>query len=143
MTMEPPITDNDRYPTLSDAGRTMLRFMREHPAAPTFRNESGNRLTAEDVEAVRKFERDVADAPIARRPGERPGWVEAFVAHCFAHVPHYRGYGSRPARFEDLPTIDRGDLGGDIAAFVPDNLALDRVINFTLKESARAIGRVS
>ena len=130
MSMEPPISDSDRYPTLSEPGREMLRFLREHPAAPIFRNQSGNRLTADDVEAVLRFEREVADATITRRRGERPNWVDDFVARSFADVPYYRGYGSPPTRFEDIPTIGRGDLGGDIAAFVPDGLPLDRVINF-------------
>jgi phenylacetate-CoA ligase len=39
-------SDGERYPTLTDAGRRMLQYMLEHPAAPVFRNESGNRLAA-------------------------------------------------------------------------------------------------
>ena len=51
------ITDAERYPTLTDEGRRMLDFLREHPHAPIFRNESGNRLSADDVVRVREFER--------------------------------------------------------------------------------------
>ena len=53
------VTDQDRYPTLTEAGRRMIEFMREHPAAPIYRNQSGNRLTAADIEALRVFEREV------------------------------------------------------------------------------------
>ncbi len=35
------ITDQDRYPTLSEHGQALLRFLREHPNAPIFRNQSG------------------------------------------------------------------------------------------------------
>src|SRR5205809_1050970 len=68
------ITDADRYPTLSEHGRQMLEFLREHPHAPIFRSESGNRLTAADVERVRALEREVNAASVGWRPGEEPPW---------------------------------------------------------------------
>lgn len=49
-------TDADRYPTLTEDGRRMLQFMREHEFAPIFRNQSGNRLTPTDLDDVAKFE---------------------------------------------------------------------------------------
>ena len=52
-------TDAERYPTLTEHGRQMLAFLREHPNAPRFHNQSGNRLTAEEVERVRAFEQEV------------------------------------------------------------------------------------
>lgn len=122
--------DAQRYPTLSAEGRRMLDFMREHAAAPIFRNASGNRLTAADLEALRTFEADVLHAPIGWRPGVPPAWVEAFVAAAFREVPHYRRLGLPPRRFEDLPSTRRADLAADIAAFVPDSVAPDRLINF-------------
>jgi len=124
------ITDAERYPTLTDEGRRMLKFLREHPHAPIFRNESGNRLTVEDVERVREFERQVLDAEAGWRPGELPDWLGEFVERCFATVPFYRRYGSVPSEFQDVPTITRGDLSRDIAQFVPDSVPIDRLINF-------------
>lgn len=128
--MTETITDNERYPTLGDAGREMLRFLREHPHAPIYRNRSGNRLTANDLEQVRIFEREVELAEVGWQPGEQPPWLAEFISNCFADVPHYRAYGSPPERFTDIPTIDRSDLGRDIARFVPDSVPLDRLINF-------------
>ena len=125
-----PITDADRYPTLSEHGRAMLRHMREHPSAPIYRNESGNRLTRDDVDRVQAYEREVAEATVGWRPGEEPEWLDALVETCFRDVPFYRRLGDRPARFTDLPTISRADLAGDIARFVPDSAPLDRLINF-------------
>src|SRR5262245_13315961 len=124
------ITDADRYPTLSDDGREMLEFLREHPHAPIFRNESGNRLTADDVACVREFEREVEVAEAGWRPGALPPWLRGFAEHCVADVPFYRRYGSSPATFADLPTISRADLSRDIAQFVPDSTPIDRLINF-------------
>jgi phenylacetate-CoA ligase len=124
------ITDNERYPTLSDDGRRMLRFLREHPNAPIYRNQSGNRLTAQDLERVRAFEKSEGNIPVKWSPSALPTWVRTFVEKCMNDVPFYRRYGSIPDHFEDLPTISRADLGRDIAVFVPDSLSIERLINF-------------
>jgi phenylacetate-CoA ligase len=123
-------TDADRYPTLSPAGRRLLVAMREHPSAPIYRNESGNRLTADDVAGVRAFESEVLAAPIDHDAVSQPPWLPAFIARCYAEVPFYRRQGSPPADLTDVPPVSRADLAADVAAFVPDSAALDRLINF-------------
>src|SRR5262245_31673236 len=125
-----PITDADRYPTLSEHGRAMLNFMREHPHAPIYRNQSGNRLRAEDIPRVRDAEREVLAATIDWQPGRPPAWMSDFVGRCLDTVPHYRSYGLPSAEFAALPTISRADLGHDIAQFVPDDVDVTRLINF-------------
>ena len=125
-----PQTDADRYPTLTPDGERMLRFLREHPHAPIYRNESGNRLNTQDVERVRDFEREVLAARVGWKPGAPPPWVREFAERGIADVPFYRRYGSAPARFEDLPVISRADLSRDIAQFVPDSIPVDRLINY-------------
>jgi phenylacetate-CoA ligase len=141
---EAPITDADRYPTLSEHGRVMLQFLREHPNAPIYRNESGNRLRAEDVARVRDAEREVLAATIDWQPGRPPVWVEDFVRESLETVPYYRRYGLSPADLSTratsfgttpdalsaVPTINRADLGHDIAQFVPDPVDVSRLINF-------------
>jgi len=123
-------TDAARYPTLTEHGRRLIDFMREHPHAPIYRNESGNRLTAADVEHVRTFEREVEAAAVGWGPAATPEWLDAFVERCFETTPFYRRYGTRPRDFLDIPTINRADLGRDIAQFVPDDVGIDRLINF-------------
>ncbi len=129
MTPDTP-NDADRFPTLTPAGQDMLRFLREHPHAPIFRNESGNRLRADEVEQVRALEREALGAVIDWQPGQPPGWTTAFVQRCLERVPAYRLYGNSPANFVDLPTIDRGDLARDVAQYVPDDVEVDRLINY-------------
>src|SRR5262245_11615601 len=124
------ITDADRYPTLTDDGREMLRFLREHPHAPIYRNESGNRLTADDVQGVREFERQVLAGTVGWRPGEQPAWITDFIARCYVDVPFYRRLGAPPTRLRDVPTVSRADLGRDITRFVPDSAPIERLINF-------------
>lgn len=124
------ITDAERYPTLTEAGRRMLQFLREHPHAPLFRNESGNRLTANELTLVREFEHESRLAEVGWPPGELPPWLDDFVERSFSDVPFYRRYGSRSAKFQDLPTVSRADFSRDIAQFVPDSAPIDRLINF-------------
>ena len=127
---DPTPTDSERFPILSDAGRRMLEFMREHPAAPRFHNHSGHRLQAEDLPGLRFFTDEVAQANVDPRADLRHGWFADFVQRALAGVPFYRQYGGLPESLTDLPTITRGDLARDIAAFVPDAQPLDRLINF-------------
>ncbi|MEO6878845.1 MAG: capsule biosynthesis protein CapK [Gemmatimonadaceae bacterium] len=108
----------------------MLQRLREHPAAPLYRNRSGNRLTFEDVDALRIFEHETLAANVGFTPGRPPQWLPDFVQRVFESVPHYKALGSPERRFEDLPTIGRGDLAADIAQFVPDDIPTDRLINF-------------
>ncbi len=122
--------DLDRYPTLTADGQRLLQRLREHPHAPMFRNESGNRLTHEDVERVRAFEREVAEATVTDQRAESSPWLAPYLAQVYQDVPFYRAMGGAPRRLSDVPTIDRGDLGHDIARFVADSAPLERLINF-------------
>jgi len=122
--------EHERFPTLTQAGRDMLNFLREHPAAPTYRNQSGNKLLAREVEQVRRFEQQVAQATVGWPREGKPAWLDAFVRGTYETVPHYRALGSPPRRFDDLPTVSRADLAADIAPFVPDTVDVARMINF-------------
>lgn len=123
-------TDAERFPTLTDAGRRMLAFLREHPCAPVYRNQSGNRLLAPEVEAARRFEDHIAHAAVGWAPGTVPPWVASFVADTFRRVPHYRALGQPPADLAQLPTINRADLARDVTPFVPDDVDVTRLLNF-------------
>lgn len=123
-------TDLERYPTLTESGGELLRRMVEHPCAPRYRNRSGNRLLSEEVAQLRKFEADTLTAQFDWDQSRRPEWLDAFVAYVHAEVPHYRG-NTRPERFEEIPSVSRADLAADIARFVPDDIPVERMINFS------------
>lgn len=122
--------DDSRYPALGEAGRALLKRMREHPCAPIYRNRSGHRLLPAEVVELQAFADAVAQAEVDPRADWSQPWLRAYAQRALREVPHYRRYGSLPTRFADLPTLRRADLARDIAAFVPDDLALDRLINF-------------
>ncbi len=123
-------TDEDRYPALTEHGRKMLQFLREHPNAPIYRNQSGNRLFPEEVVQISEFCERTLDAPISWKPGAPPDWLDDFTDHCFAEVPYYRSLGTRPSRFSDIEPVSRSELSRDIASFVPDSVPVERMINF-------------
>ena len=78
--------DPERFPTLTPQGRAMLDFLRNHPAAPVYRNQSGNKLVAGEPDALRVFEDEVAGATVGWAPGARPDWLDGIVAQAFAHA---------------------------------------------------------
>ena len=126
-------TDAERYPTLTREGQRTLQRLREHPHAPIYRNQSGNRLTPADVEIVRAFERETLAAHFewgADAGSTLPPWLASFLAWCLAQVPFYRRYGPLPLRLADLPTVSRADLSRDVAQFVPDDVPLERLMHF-------------
>lgn len=123
-------TDEDRYPTLSEGGRRMLDWLREHPSAPVFRNRSGNRLREDDITALVLFDEEVTRAKPHRHDELEPAWCSDFMTEVFRHVPYYRAMGVPPRRFTDLPVVSRADFSADIARFVPDDIPLERIINF-------------
>lgn len=120
----------ERFPTLSAQGQRTLDFMRDHPAAPIFRNASGNKLLGAEVAGLRTFEQEALAAEVGWHPGSRPAWLAPFVADVFATVPYFRQLGSPPVEFADVAPVCRADLAQDIAQFVPDHVDSTRMITF-------------
>lgn len=123
-------SDRDYCPTLTQAGARMLEKLRSHPCAPQYRNRSGNKLLAGEVEALRAYEQEVMQAVVAWSAAAPPSWLPDFLRATYATVPYYRACGSPPVRLIDATPISRAELAHDIAAFVPDNADLARMINF-------------
>ncbi len=122
-------THDDRHPGLTAHGAELLKRMREHPAAPLFRNHSGHRLLPMEVDAVRQHSERVRCADIEPRP-HFAAWLPAFLKRVREQVPYWRLHAPGSDELGDWPTTSRANFAADIAAFVPDDLSLDRVINF-------------
>lgn len=123
--------DEARYPTLSPEGRRMLQFLREHPHAPLYRNQSGNRLRPADIAEYRAFERTILASAPQWTPNEPPPFARAAAASCYQAVPFFRRRGALPRTFQEIEPTKRSDLSRDIAQFVPDHAPLERLINFS------------
>ncbi|WP_372969250.1 AMP-binding protein [Microbacterium sp.] len=117
------LSDAERWPTIDREGSARLSRWRSHPDAPHWTHATGDRLTAEQVERV-------------RRPLATAGWLDEHLAAA-RRTLRYRGMPAGAA-LEDHPTISRSDLVEDLAAFVPLDADLSRMLHGTSSGSTGA-----
>jgi phenylacetate-CoA ligase len=129
--MDDALTEEQRFPLLTAAGRRMLRWLQEHPHAPRYNFPCGDRLTAGGLLRVRAFAAALDTAPRGWRWGELPPWLKPFAAFCLAEVPFYRRAGGSADDFFALPTASHEDLRRQPWAFVPDSQPLDDLLVYT------------
>lgn len=143
-------TDAERWPTLSPAGYARVDAWREHPHAPRWVHQCGDLLTEHDHAYLDEHrdqlsrnaaqpqrdgaqqQRDAAQQPDVVQqggPAEPPAWVGALAERLHRHTAFYRDWGHRA--FRDLPLISRADLARGVAAFMPTDTPLDRVVQGT------------
>lgn len=115
------------FPLLTDEGRRLLRWLREHEHAPHYTHLGCDRLTGPGLERVRAFEATV-NARLGWPVGQLPVWLPEFADRCYRDVPFYRRYGSAPDDFSAVPTCSRADLSREPWAFVPDAQPLDDLV---------------
>ena len=122
------LTDDERWPALDTAGLARLQALRDETEAPLWTHATGDRLTASDVAQLD------ARRPVAPTAGtDEPVWVRDLIIRAHACVPRYRaaarsGLSSGDTPLTDLPLITRADLVSDVAAHVPVDVPLDRVL---------------
>jgi phenylacetate-CoA ligase len=126
MNPDRPLTIEERFPLLNEEGRKLLMWMWEHPSAPRYTHQCGDRITREAIERIRAYEKELLSSPRGWRERERPAWLESFAEWCIKDVPFYRERGG--SDFLSLPTFDRSDLGRQPWSFVPDSQSLDDLI---------------
>lgn len=99
--MYPELSEAERFPLLTPAGRKLLHAMRQHPHAPIWNWPNGEQLRAEGLARVEQFAREL-HAERNAAPGP-PQWLAGFVDFCLAEVPFYRGRSRAGTPFESLP----------------------------------------
>lgn len=124
MSVQP--TEACRFPVLTAQGRAHLRAMMEHPCAPVFRDASGHRLREHEIPEVAAFHARELATPACTQV--HPPWLDPFLRRVRGLVPFYKLWPDLPLR--ELPTTSRADLARDVAAFVPDDLPVDRLLRF-------------
>ena len=116
-----PLSDDQRFPAIGEAGRAQLRALREHPRAPRWNLACGDRLRPEHHDAL-------ADYAESLRTGQASETREAFAERVQREVPFYRERARPGASFEEIPTFKRAELARAPWAFVPDGQALDDLL---------------
>jgi phenylacetate-CoA ligase len=122
------LTDGERFPLLTDAGREMLRRLRQHPHAPRFNYACGERLDAAGLTSIRNYAAALQAGRTGWRFGEVPPWLRAFVRTCRDDVPYYRDRLDWSDDFFALPTTTRLDLRREPWSFVRDAADLAQLI---------------
>ncbi len=115
-----PLTEAERFPLLTDRSRSLLRHLQQHPHAPRWTYQCGERLTSEGLADVQAFAARQRTERRGWKHGERPAWVADFVDRCRRDVPFYRKRLDRGP----LPTCNRDDLRREPWEFVPDSADL-------------------
>src|SRR5438067_2136744 len=100
--MGEPLSDERRFPLLTDAGRERLRWLREHPSAPRYNHRCGDRLDAKALARVRAYGEAFRRSSRGWAWGEVPEWLDGFSRFCREDVPFYRRRDA-PGGFFDLP----------------------------------------
>ena len=118
------LSDADRFPLLDADGRAMLDRLRQHPHAPRYNWQTGERLTTDGLADVDGFATLAANEPPTWRVGEEPPWVEPFRSDCRDRVPFYRDR-------DPMAVTTRDDLRRRPWQFVPDGEPLDDLIVYT------------
>jgi phenylacetate-CoA ligase len=130
MVAAPHLSDDERFPLLSEDRRGLLKRLREHVAAPRYNMACGDRLREDSLERVRAYETTVTTNSPRWRAGQPPEWVIEFAKRCRADVPFYRKRDSRAEvdAFDSIPTTSRSDIAREPWSFVPDSAPLDDLI---------------
>lgn len=110
------LTSPSRLPGLSAHGEAMLRRLREHPAAPRFRDMSGHRLSAAMRWQARCRQPWLLHAPVSS--GTPPAWVWPWLLANRHNVAAWPDVRSLTRGWHQLPTTCRADLSSHLIRHV-------------------------
>lgn len=129
MTIDPAL--KERNPLITGQGAALLRRMLEHSHAPRWNYTVGDRITAQDLEAVRAFGERLKQ-PSAPDPSSPPQdileWVERMRERVLLFQERILPGTDLARDWEHIPTSGREDLALHPYKFVPLSTDLDRLI---------------
>lgn len=130
LTSYPELSESERFPLLTPAGRKLLHSMRQHPHAPVWNWPNGEQLDEGGLATVERF------AQSLNAPHGPIDWLDEFTEFCVREVPYYRARErqrgcKQPATFSDMHSCSRNDLAPRVWEFVPDGQSLDELIVFS------------
>ncbi|MDQ5927039.1 MAG: hypothetical protein QG554_1982 [Pseudomonadota bacterium] len=123
------LTCPQRLPDLTAHGVAMLRRMREHPAAPIFRNYSGHRMTRIMRIKARVQHQMLQHAPV---PGRHPpAWLWPWLLRWAGDVPDWPHPLTLHHGWSAIRTCERSDFAWQLTRHVPRSHQTDRLLCFS------------
>lgn len=101
--------------------------MLEHPSAPVFNAQCGDRLDAAGLREVREFAALVDSRPPSWPAAGDGAWVSEWLEQTLPRVRAWRDWPT-DTPLQRLPTMTRTDLAQDISAYVPEDLPLEGLV---------------
>ncbi|MCU0719831.1 MAG: hypothetical protein MUC83_09015 [Pirellula sp.] len=132
MTGYPELSEEERFPLLTESGRKLLHRMRQDSNAPIWNWPNGEQLNDRGLSRVIQFAnalRQHADA--GSETLDEPDWITDFIDYCLTQVPFYRHRNRRGLSLQEIPTCGRIDMAPRAWDFVPDSESLDELITFS------------
>lgn len=130
--MSVPAALRERVPLADAPAAARVKRLREHPGAPRFNHDTGDRLLAGDLSLLDRFARELSAGRGPAAPGAPSEAMLSRLAELAGRVPSwrarlYRGLDLR-RHWEDVPTSSRRDLAERPWDFVPDGEPLERLV---------------
>lgn len=120
----------ERIPRFQPEWRETLQRLREHPAAPVWNTEVGDRMGLDDARLVQWFEEELHQNRRSAGAGP-PDWLLQWIREVEPRTIYFRERlkGLNPARdFERIQPMERADLAGSLARIIPEDADLDRLV---------------
>jgi phenylacetate-CoA ligase len=130
--LDAPLTEAERFPLLTDRSRAMLRRLQQHPHAPRWTYQCGDRLDEAGLADVQAFAQRQRQERRGWKFGEAPASVSEFIARCRHEVPFYRDRLTKDV----VPTCSREDVRREPWAFVPDWADISELIVYRTSGTA-------
>ncbi len=134
MADEIPANIRRLHPEITAEAYQTLRALRQHPDGPRWNFEVGDKVTAEDLQAVQAFRarQDVPDRFAAEPSDEILTWLQStrprswLLQELLPDAPT----SELRARWSELPTMGREDLARRLPEVIPFDADLDRLIAY-------------
>ncbi len=120
----------ERIPRFRPEWRETLERLREHPAAPVWNTEVGDRLGLDDARQVQWFEEDLHANRGCESAGP-PDWLLQWIRELEPRTAYFRERlrGLDPAReFDRITPMERADLAGSLVRIIPEDADLSRLV---------------
>ncbi len=125
MKLQPALTDDERFPLLSN--RKLLGDLRQDAFAPRFNFASGDRLDAARLEKVRSYAANLKVAGFWQE-NSLPDWIETYYQWCRHHVPFFREW---PVDFLKAPTMRRSQIAAEQWKLVANDCDLEDLLVYS------------